>query len=165
MNTTFKKLHTQKGFALIEILITCAILSLCVFALFSAAQKGVHVSDLALRQTQATALLEEGSEAVKSIRDTSWSSISSLTDGARYYVSFDSAANAWSLSTTPTDPIDGVFTRFVVVQTATRDSTDDIAIGGTPDDHTKQVTVTVEFPSSDGTPTSKEYTFYITDIF
>lgn len=161
----FKQHNTHTGFALIEILIACAIISISLFALFSAAQKGVHVSNQALLGTQATALLEEGAEAITTMRDHDWSSIGSLTDGAHYYLSFNTSTNTWSLSTTPTDPIDGVFTRFVVFQTATRDSTDDIAIGGTSDDHTKEVTVTVTFPSSDGTTTSKHITFYRADIF
>jgi Tfp pilus assembly protein PilV len=152
------------GFTLVEVLIACSIITMTIFALFSAAQKGVSVSNQALRQTQAITLLEEGADAVKSIRDTQWSTIANLTDGATYYLSFDNSTNVWTLTTTPAQPIDGIFKRSLVFQTATRDSNDDLALGGTPDDHTKKVSVTVTFPSSNGV-ISKTLDLYLSDIF
>jgi type II secretory pathway pseudopilin PulG len=160
-----KKYTAQAGFTIIEILVACSIMTITAFALLSAASKGVEVSNQALRETQATYLLEEGVEAVTSIRDENWSTISGLTDGATYYLSYDTASNIWSLSTTPSGLIDPLFTRSVVLETANRDSNYDIAATGTPDPRTKEVTVTVSWPASDGTTLSRTMSFYIADIF
>jgi prepilin-type N-terminal cleavage/methylation domain-containing protein len=96
----FFKNNNSGGFTLVEVLIACAILSLCILALMTASSKGIQTSSQALRQTQAGFILEEGAEAVKTIRDASWSNISSLTTGTTYYLSFSTSTNTWSLSTT-----------------------------------------------------------------
>lgn len=157
--------NKNKGFTLVEILIACAIISGCIFSLMTASSKGIQTSTEALRQTQSSFILEEGAEAVKSIRDSAWSNISGLTDGATYYLSFSTDANVWSLSTTPTPPIDSIFTRTIVFSAVYRDSNDDIASSGTLDSRTKKVTVTVSWPVSDATTSTKTLDFYISDIF
>jgi prepilin-type N-terminal cleavage/methylation domain-containing protein len=161
----FFKNNNSGGFTLVEVLIACAILSLCILALMTASSKGIQTSSQALRQTQAGFILEEGAEAVKTIRDASWSNISSLTTGTTYYLSFSTSTNTWSLSTTPPPTIDSIFTRTVVLSAVNRDSNDDIASSGTLDARTKKVTVTVSWPISDNTTSSKTLDFYISDIF
>ena len=86
------------GFSLIEVLIACSIITVTIFALMSAAQQGLSLSNQALRQTQGNLILQEGAEAVKSIRDASWTTISNLTVGSTYYLSFNTSTNIWSLS-------------------------------------------------------------------
>lgn len=157
--------NNNSGFTLVEVLIACAILSLCILALMTASSKGIQTSSQALRQTQAGFILEEGAEAVKTIRDASWNNISSLTTGTTYYLSFSTSTNTWSLSTTPSPTIDSIFTRIVVLSAVNRDSNDDIASSGTLDTRTKKVTVTVSWPISDNTTSSKTLDFYISDIF
>ncbi len=158
-----KSNNYKNGFALVELIVASAIISVTTFALISAGQKGIVLSERALHQTQASYLLEEGAEAVKSIRDAAWSNISGLTVGTTYYLSYNTSTNVWSLSATP-NTIDSLFTRTVVLSAVTRDSNDDIASSGTPDSYTKKVTVTVSWPSSEGT-VSKTLLLYITDIF
>ncbi len=169
MNTTHRKngyKNYSKGFSLIEVLIACGIISVCIFALMTTATKGIQLSNQALRQTQASLLLEEGGEAVKSIRDTNWTTISSLTVGTTYYLSYSTSTNTWSLGTSVQSPIDSLFTRTVVFTAVNRDSNDDIVTsGGTLDARTKKVTVTVSWPSYDASTTSRTLTFYISDIF
>lgn len=155
----------NSGFTLVEVLIACAILSLCILALMTASSKGIQTSSQALRQTQAGFILEEGAEAVKTIRDASWSNISSLTTGTTYYLSFSTSTNAWSLSTTVAPTIDSIFTRTIVLSAVNRDSNDDIASSGTLDTRTKKVTVTVSWPISDNTTSNRTLDFYISDIF
>jgi hypothetical protein len=108
-------------------------------------------------------LLEEGAEAVKSIRDANWSTISGLTIGTTYYLSYNTSSNAWSLTTTPST-VDS-FTRTVVFSSVNRDSNDDIAAAGTLDARTKEVTITVSWPAEDGRTLSKSLSLYIADIF
>ena len=161
---TFYK-QGNKGFSLIEVLIACTILSLSVLSLISASTKGLQVSRQALRQTQVAYLLEEGGEAVKSIRNDAWSNISGLTNGTTYYISFNTGTNKWTTSTTP-NTIDSIFTRTVVISAVNRDSNDDIVTsGGTLDSLTKKVTVTVTYTLPDNISSSKTLSFYISDIF
>lgn len=154
---------TTKGFALVEVLIACAIVTVATFALVSAGQKGVTLSERALKQTQASYLLEEGAEAVKVVRDNSWATISALSVNTPYYLSFDTGTNTWSLSETPST-IDGVFTRTVTFEAVTRDGNDDIAATGTVDARTRKVDIAVSWPASTGTLT-KTLTLYVADIF
>lgn len=158
--------NKKNGFTLVEILIGCAIITTMIFALMVSAQKGINLSDKALKQTQANMLLEEGAEAVRSIRDASWTTISNLTLNTDYYLSYNTSTNVWSLSTTPSATIDSIFTRKVLISQVLRDATtDDIASTGNLDSRTKKVTITVSWVDSDGTTLSKDLPFYISDIF
>lgn len=155
------------GFALVEVLVACSILSILTFSLISATNKGINLSNVALRQVQASFLLEEGAEAVKIIRDTSWAGVSpnTITLGTTYYLSFNNSTNVWSLSTTP-NTVDSYFTRKVVFSAVSRDvnSQDIVSSGGTTDTKTEKVTVTVSWLSS-GVTMTKTLQFYIADIF
>jgi prepilin-type N-terminal cleavage/methylation domain-containing protein len=163
MKNTFSK-QKNCGFTLVEVMFACAIISVSLFALMTAASKGIELSNLSLRQTQASLLLEEGAEAVKSIRDSGWTSISGLTLDTNYYLSYNTGTNLWSLSQTP-NTIDSIFTRTIVVSSVARNVNDDIVTsGGTLDVGTKKVTVTVTWNATSGTA-SKTLVFYIADIF
>jgi prepilin-type N-terminal cleavage/methylation domain-containing protein len=152
------------GFTLIEVMIASALVATVTITMLSFAQRGLGLSSRSLRQVQATLLMEEGAEAVKTIRDENWINISSLTLNTNYYLSYNTSTNIWSLSTTAND-IDGIFTRKVVINSVNRDSNDDIvASGGTTDAGTKKVTITVSWYSADGLNT-KVLTLYIADIF
>lgn len=151
----------KSGFTLVEVLVACVIISTTILALMSATSKGIELSTKALRQVEANMLMEEGVEATKSIRDTSWTTISDLTLNTNYYLSF---TNAWALGTTPVSKIDGIFTRTIVFSQVYRDSNDDISSSGTLDTGIKKVIVTVNWQSSGGT-SSKNITFYLANIF
>ncbi len=158
-----KAFKNKKGFALVELMVACSIIVVATFALVSAGQKGIVLSERALRQTQASYLLEEGAEVMKIIRDGGWSSVSSLSSGTTYYLSYDNSTNTWSISTTA-NTIDSFFTRSIVLSDVKRDSNDDIASSGTTDSHIKKVTVTVTWNASTGS-VSKDLSFYLVDIF
>jgi len=157
-------IHRKRGFTVVEVLIASLIISATTFALISASQKGVALSYRALHSVQASFLAEEGAEAIKTIRDGGWSSISSIVVDTPYVLVFNTQTNTWSLSTTSSNPIDSLFTRVVILSDVYRNSSDDIAETGTLDTRTKKVTVRVTFPSSEGLVT-KEIIFYISDIF
>lgn len=151
------------GFALIEVMIAAALISVVTISLLSYAQKGLGLSTRSIGQIQATLLAEEGAEAVKTIRDANWTNISGLTLDTNYYLSYDNSSNVWSLNATPS-VIDGMFTRTVVVSAVTRDSNYDIASSGTTDAGTKKVTITVSWQSPEGLNT-KVLSLYIANIF
>lgn len=154
--------RNKAGFTLIEVLVACVIISMTTLALMSAASKSVELSNKGLNQVQADMMLEEGVEATKSIRDTNWTTISNLTSNINYYLTFSS--NAWTLGTTVVAPIDGLFTRKVVLSPVYRDSGSNIASSGTLDTGMKRVNVTVSWISK-GVTTSKNITFYLANIF
>jgi len=156
-----KKKNLVSGFTIVEVLIACVIITTTTIALMSATSKGIELSNRALRQGQASMLMEEGVEAVKSIRDTNWITISNLTLDTNYYLSFSSA---WILGITPVVQIDEIFTRKVVFSAVNRDSNDDIAVSGTLDTGIKRVNVIVEWSTPSGI-NSKSITFYLANIF
>lgn len=166
-NIFYQKKNTNNlrttGFSLVEVLIAGVIISLTTLALMSAASKGIELSNRAVRQVQANMLIEEGVEAVRSIRDASWTNISNLTLNTNYYLTFNTTTNTWSLDTTPTTPVDEIFTRTVFISAVNRDSNDDIASSGTLDNGTKRVKITVSWPTKNST-ISKDITFYLTNF-
>ncbi|HAE36978.1 MAG: hypothetical protein UR85_C0009G0014 [Candidatus Nomurabacteria bacterium GW2011_GWF2_35_66] len=162
------------GFTIIEILIACSIITVSMFALMQTAQKGLTLSYQALKKSQVNLLLEEGAEAVKSIRDNNWATIDGLSLDTPYYLFFNTTTKSWILDDTsttslsghiPTYPIDGVFIRTVNISSVGRDVDDDILVsGGTIDIRTKLVTISVSWPIP-GSTSSKSLSFYISDIF
>lgn len=161
------------GFTLIEVVVACSIITVSMLSLLRVSERGVRLSGHALSKSQASFLLEEGVEAVKSIRDNDWNAISSLNLDTPYHIFFDINTNKWVFDSSngslvghiPTYPIDGLFDRTIIVSAVNRDSSDDIVdSGGTEDDGTKKVTVNLTWNSSIGS-NSKSLSFYISNIF
>jgi type II secretory pathway pseudopilin PulG len=161
------------GFTIIEVLVACSIITISMFALMQTAQKGIILSRYALEKSQASLLLEEGAEAVKSIRDNNWAVIDGVNTNASYHLFFNTTTKLWLLDsseivlsgTIPMYPIDGVFDRTVTISNVSRDSNDNIvSTGGVIDSRTKKVLVTVTW-SKGGVLNSKSLTFYVADIF
>ncbi len=157
----FKKQNKQLGFFLIEVVIASALAGGILISLLGLVQKTVDVSKRSLERTQAGYLLEEGSEAVKIIRDAGWSSISSLTNDTTYYLSWN--GSTWTATTAPS--VVDSFTRTVVFSAVSRDVNDDIVSGsGSYDDsRTRMATVTVSWTAPSGVQT-ETLVFYISDI-
>lgn len=159
------------GFTLVEVLVACSIISVSMFALMTTAQKGLSLSNQALIKSQANLLLEEGAEAVKSIRDNNWADVS--TNVTSYHLFFNTTTKLWSLNSStsslsgciPFYPIDGVFNRTVTIASVGRDANDEILVsGGTVDPGTKKVIINVSWVTGVGL-SSKSLSFYISNIF
>ncbi len=148
----------------VEVLVAISIISVSILAMTAVAQKSIYVSSQAFHSTQADFLLEEGVEAVRIVRDNAWSNISSLTSGTTYYPKFSSGT--WSLTTTSSDGVVGIFARSLTIANVNRDNTtkDIVTSGGTVDNGTKLVTVTVSWKEG-GVLVSKTLQFYILNIF
>lgn len=147
MKFLFNKNKNSRGFTIIEVIVACSIISITVFALMSSAQKGISLSNRAVSQIQANYLLEEGAEAVKTIRDNNWTDIENLSINTDYYLFFNTSTNMWSLSTSsvapsgsiPTYPVDSIFNRTIKVSDVYRDANDDISDSGSLDSGTKKL--------------------------
>lgn len=150
----------QKGFFLIEVIVASAVITVVLVLLLGSIQNSVEASQRSLERTQASYLLEEGAEAIKSIRDTTWDDIAALTAGTPYYLLW--SGTAWTLTTTPVSV--GPFTRTLTMSGVSRDATDDITLsGGTDDTGTKKFRITLTWAVPAGTQT-ETLQFYISDI-
>ena len=150
------------GIGLIEAVAGVSIISIFIFSLMLASQLSQKIVGESVRNTQASFLLEEGVDAVKIIRDTSWSSgIGNLAVGTNYYFSYN--GTTW-ISASNNVYVDGIFERKFVLNNVYRDASDDIAASGTLDGGTKKATVSVSWRGRTGT-TTKSASFYLTDLF
>ena len=82
----------MKGFSLIEVLLSVSILALIVTALVGGLIYGRESTALAGERSRATFLAEEGLEAVRNIRDSSFSNLTDNTFG------LTTTGNQWNLS-------------------------------------------------------------------
>ena len=154
--------YGNKGFGVVEILVAATIVTLVLVGLHSAAVQSMHLIRQSTERTQATFLLEETIEALRSLRDDSWSAhIDTLSTGTDYFL--DWSGGTWTVTTTNTF-IDDIFERKFVLEGVNRDGNDDIAASGTLDPGTKFITATVAWRDNSATTTQTINT-YITDMF
>ena len=165
-----KTINTQKfrerGFNLVEIVVATGIISLSLVSIIATAGRSIAVSHRALNTYGAALELEEGTEAVRIIRDDAWSNIAGLSTGTLYYPAFDPITNTWSLSTTSSDGVFGIYTRSVTVSDIQRNEAGDIdPSGSVPDSGTRALAVSVAWKESTGQEVTKTATVYLSDIF
>jgi len=150
------------GIGLIEAVAGISIVSIFIFSLMLATQLSQKIVGESVRNIQASFLLEEGVDAVKIFRDTSWSSgIGNLIAGQNYFFSYN--GTTW-VSTNNNVYIDEIFERKFVLNNVYRDANDDIAPSGMLDSGTKKATIGVSWLGRTGT-TTKSASFYLTDLF
>ena len=159
-------IHSSKftrGFSLIEIIVATAVLFLALTGIVTAYNMFVRVGVTTLKTIQAAYLLEEGVEAVVSLRDFGWAgNIANLTSNSNYYLFWN--GSRW-LSTSTASKIDNTHTRYFTLSNVNRDSSDAIVTsGGTDDAGTKKLTMTVSWQSG-ATTTFRTISTYITNLF
>lgn len=154
---------STKGVTLIEALIATSIIMAFLVAIMSVHNTYLSSSFSDLFEVKATYLAEEGIEAVKGLRDVSWTdNIASQTNDIPYYLAFSNGA--WTLTSTPL-LIDSKFSRSITFSAVNRNASSDIVTsGGTPDSNIKKVTVVVSWPLG-GTTATRSIETYITNIF
>ncbi len=151
----------QKGFGIIEVLIGASIIVAVLSSLIAVNNIFISSSTTNIDKLQATFLAEEGIEAVKSIRDYSWTSrIATLSNNTDYYLSF--SGSQWVATTTP-QYIDAKLRSFTL-SPAYRDGSDRLATTGTLDNEAKKLTMTVAWQEK-GATTTKIVMTYITNLF
>lgn len=152
----------NRGFGLIEIVIGSAILVAVVLAAGSAYTTYMKYAFANERNIQISYLLEEGLEAVTFLRDRGWTAnIAPLSTATTYYLTWN--GSYWA-TTTSAQYIDGEFFRSINIADVRRDGNDQIAVSGTVDTNTKQVTATVSFRQNNAT-TTKSISTYIANIY
>lgn len=160
-----QKTNFKKGISLVEILVAVFIFSVVLGALVVASNMYLSGASNGLKSAKAAYFAEEGIEAMKTIRDASWTNISGLSTSTTYYLTFNTSSSTnyyWSTTTVATST-DG-FTRKITLSGVKRDSTGHIvSSGGTLDANTKLISVSVTWLARSGT-TTKSLATYITNI-
>lgn len=155
----------HKGFSLVEVVVGSAVLGVVFVSLISTYGTYIRASAQNASTIKTTYLIEEGIEAVKTMRDRGWTAnINSLTVNTPYY--FDFTSSFWK-STTTAEIIDVSYRRSFVLAPVYRDGNSDIVTsGGTLDADAKKVSVTVVFSTGTTTAsTTKTMSAYLTNIF
>lgn len=139
----------EKGISVVEVVIAIAVVSTAFFAISQVSILAIRASAERNTKSEALMLSQEGMEAVRSIRDASWSTnIAGLNFGSTYYTA--TSSGQWILTQTDPGLIDGKFTRTVKIENVSRNINDDIVTsGGANDPYTKKVTVTVSWGKSE----------------
>ncbi len=162
--------NNQAGFTLVEIVVGIGMITIFIGANFSYYKQVLSVSQQTTRHIQSGFLLEEGVEAIKLLRDESWSNnIATLTNGTKYYLQWN--GTKWATSTTA-QLIENTFTRYFTVSAVSRDNTGGVATldnivssGGVLDAGTKKIVMIVTWPMKGGGTSTSSVEAYITNIF
>jgi len=161
-NSQFSILNKKSGFSLVEVIVAVSIAIFSILAVWQTYTFFIKISLSNPSAFQASFLAEEGIEAVKFMRDSSWSAnIAPLSQGNYYTLIFN--GTAWEATTTPA-LIDNKFDRLVIVSDVYRDESGNISASGTLDPNTKKITVIVSW-QKDASVTTREITTYVSNIF
>lgn len=156
----------KKGSALVEILVAVFIFSAILGSLITASSMYLRGAGDSLRSAKGAYLAQEGVEAIKIMRDTGWSNISTLNNNTDYYLYFDTSSstnNTWKATST-ISTIDSIFDRTFKLYSVNRDSNGRVVLnGGTLDSNTREVNVSVSWKLK-GATTTKVLSTYITNM-
>jgi len=137
---------SRSGFGLIEIVIVTAIVIVTLGAFLQAGTLSVRLLHTQKESLIATLLAQEGMEAVRAVRDESWTAnIAPLVNGTTYYPAVIN--NKWGITTNNPGVQNGLYSRSITFAQVSRNGQDDIAPSGTVDTNTRKVTVTVSWGS------------------
>ncbi|MFA5954427.1 MAG: type II secretion system protein [Patescibacteria group bacterium] len=156
-----------KGFGMIELLAAMALAIFIIPGMLQFSFSMTRIINGQERRVEAAYLAEEGIEAVRTMRDRSWSTtIAGLTLNTDYYPTIQS--NVWSLSLTDPGVLLGRYTRTVKLQSVNRDTSSDIvvppAVGGVEDAETRFVSSTVSWTEPGGAVRSLTLQAYLTNF-
>ena len=156
----FYDFNPQRGMGLIDIIVSVAVVTIALLGISQIGVLGFRFLREAAKKEKAIYLAQEGLEVARLLRDESWSAnVGPLGIGSVYYpVVF---GGSWNLTSTDPGPVDGEFTRILTVDRVYRDVNDDIAVSGTEDPGTREVTVAVSW---DGGTRDYELVTYLTDF-
>ena len=157
-----KKNHTTRGVSLIEVVVGASLITATLIGLVLLVQLYSRVSRDNTSLVQGSLIGEEGMEGMRSIRDTDWDNIQTMSSSTPYYLSFNN--NAFIATSTPNSFINGRFERLITVDDVYRDLDGVIVLsGGIFDPDTKKITVTVSWTVSVGATTTQTTETYLTN--
>lgn len=144
----------KQGFSILEAIIAIALFMLVATAVVGIFVVGSQGSKQGIEYVVAAGYLQEGTEAVRSIRNRDFAEITAgtygLDTGSGYY-EFDGTS----------DVLDE-YTRTITIEDVERDGSNNIvASGGTDDPNTKRVTVNITWETLTGKNQNVDHVFYI----
>lgn len=153
---------TIRGFTMVEAVVTIAISVGVLLSAIGAFTLTMHSALTNTARVQAAFLEEEGLEAVRILRDNSWSTnIAPQSNATPTYLAYN--GTTWVATSTNTY-VDGAFERKVQFGSVSRDVNQNIvASGGTVDTNIRKVTVTVSWRQGTATSTHSLST-YLTNV-
>jgi prepilin-type N-terminal cleavage/methylation domain-containing protein len=158
-----QKTKNKKGMSLIEVIIASAIISISMISITQVYGNFLTLSLANTSKVQSVFLLDEGVEAMKTIRNYSWASIGSLATNTNYYLVWQNSR--WQATTTPVI-IDNQFVRQFTVQNVYRDPTtlNIVYTGGVLNNDSKMINMNVSW-NYKGATSTKQTSFYIFNLY
>lgn len=147
------------AFSLIEIVVVLFLVVVIVPAVNNVISQSVRAMATTQREVEALYLAQEGMEAVRAMRDSSWSNIADF-EGTNY---LNDVSGGLSFSETPS-LIDGIYERQVIVSPAYRDGNDDLADSGDPETEAKKIEVIITWSELNGGSKSISLQTYVTNF-
>lgn len=130
-------------------IIASAIIGASVLALVTVFLLASATVEASRKKIQAIFIIDEGIEVLRFLRDGSWSgTFAALSPGTDYYLSFSTTTSKWSMSTSPSAAIDGIFNRSFRIENVSRNASSNIESIYDPvnnDPGTKKVIMRVEW--------------------
>ncbi len=153
----------KKGISIVEVVIASAIISVSMISITNVYGNFLTLSLANTEKVQAVLLLDEGVEAIKTIRSHSWSSIASSTINTVYYLTWQDLR--WQSTTTPV-VVDGKFVRTFTVSDVYRDAStlNIVNNGGVLNNDSKIINLDVTWVYK-GATSSKQISFYVFNIY
>ncbi len=132
----------KSGFGLIEIVVVTAVVTTALFAFSQTGILSVRLLRAEKENLEATLLAQEAMEAIRSLRDESWTNnITPMVNATTYYPIVENGK--WKLSTVSPGVLNGKYTRVAIFDEVRRDAQDRISPSGTVDSGTRKVTARV----------------------
>lgn len=148
----------KQGFGIIEIIVVAGLVGVVLLGLIQLTVLSTRPIEESVRQAEALYLAEEAIEAVRTLRNESWTNnITTLTHGTIYYPTI--SGTDWTLTTTDPGAVNGTYTRSLTTSAVYRDANDDIATTGTLDPKTVKITTTVTWSERRSTATTTMATY------
>ena len=134
----------ERGFSLIEILITSSVLITVVTGMVGALQLYMRLAAGDRDKAQAASLTQEASEALQLMRDIDWTDIEALQEDTAYQLYWSGSVYT---ATTTDILLNDKYVRTFTLSTLYRDGNDNVAESGTEDENGRRVLIEV-FASS-----------------
>jgi hypothetical protein len=158
-----KLVNLKKGISLVEVIIASSIIGLSMIYISNVYGNFLTLSLENTDKVQAVFLLDEGVEAMKTMRSYAWSTIASSTPGVVYYLTWQSGR--WQSTTTLT-LVDNKFIRKYTVSNVYRDPTtlNIVDVGGTLNSDSKIINMDVSW-NYKGSTSTKTTSFYMFNLY
>jgi hypothetical protein len=153
----------KKGISIVEVVIASAIISLSMISITNVYGNFLTLSLANTEKVQAVLLLDEGVEAIKTMRNYAWSTVASSTVGTTYYLTWQNSR--WQSTTTP-NIVDNKFIRTFTIADVYRDAStlNIVNSGGVLNNDSKVINLDVSW-NYKGATSSKQISFYIFNLY